>query len=233
MAAQMLIAHSSLLHLQTHRRPSPPFRPLKVNASMSTSLYPIGVPASTWTGELGYWKGIPAVVSSSEAPVAFSEPGEGLDLKSALDVEFGGGDDGGSKGGKGYGGGGGGGNEGEGGEEEDAEAAKKTGMSMSQKLTLGYAALVGFGGLMGYLKSGSLKSLAAAGISASILFFVYTQLPVRPALASAVGLGLSAALLVVMGSRFKKSGKVFPAGIVSLVSFIMTGGYFHGIMRGH
>lgn len=42
---------------------------------------------------------------------------------------------------------------------------------------------------MGYLKSGSLKSLAAGGISASLLLFVYSQLPVRPALASAVGLG--------------------------------------------
>lgn len=38
-------------------------------------------------------------------------------------------------------------------------------------------------------------------------------------------------LLVVMGSRFKKSGKVFPAGVVSLVSLVMTGGYLHGIMR--
>ncbi|CAM8941553.1 unnamed protein product [Rhodiola kirilowii] len=100
-------------------------------------------------------------------------------------------------------------------------------MSMSQKLTLGYAALVGLGGLMGYLKSGSLKSLAAGGISASVLLFVYSQLPVRPVLASAVGLGMSAALLVVMGSRFKNSGKVFPAGVVSLISFIMTGGYLH------
>lgn len=43
--------------------------------------------------------------------------------------------------------------------------------------------------------------------------------------------GISAALLGVMGSRFKKSGKIFPAGVVSLVSLIMTGGYLHGIMR--
>lgn len=43
--------------------------------------------------------------------------------------------------------------------------------------------------------------------------------------------GLSAALLGVMGSRFKKSGKVFPAGVVSLISLVMTGGYLHGIMR--
>jgi hypothetical protein len=35
----------------------------------------------------------------------------------------------------------------------------------------------------------------------------------------------------VMGSRFLKSRKIFPAGVVSLVSFIMTGGYLHGILR--
>jgi hypothetical protein len=37
--------------------------------------------------------------------------------------------------------------------------------------------------------------------------------------------------LFVMGSRFKNSGKFFPAGVVSIASFIMTGGYIHGIMR--
>ncbi|TQD93316.1 hypothetical protein C1H46_021074, partial [Malus baccata] len=87
------------------------------------------------------------------------------------------------------------------------------------------------GGLMGFLKSGSQKSLLAGGISAALLFYVSTELPVRPVFASSIGLGLSAALLAVMGSRFKKSGKVFPAGVVSLVSLVMTGGYLHGILR--
>ncbi|KAG2569351.1 protein FATTY ACID EXPORT 2, chloroplastic-like isoform X1 [Panicum virgatum] len=105
------------------------------------------------------------------------------------------------------------------------------GLSMSQKLTLAYAALVGDGGVMGYMKSGSQKSLAAGGISALVLYFVHTQFPVRPVFASSIGLGISAALLSVMGSRFKKSGKIFPAGVVSLVSLVMVGGYFHGILR--
>ena len=119
---------------------------------------------------------------------------------------------------------------------------------------------------MGYMKSGSQKSLAAGGISALVLYFVHTQLPVRPVFASSIGLGMqnlffsdplaiffawkfdqpgfltwhhcwfrvpgiSAALLSVMGSRFKKSRKIFPAGVVSLVSLVMVGGYFHGILR--
>ncbi|XP_040379015.1 protein FATTY ACID EXPORT 7-like [Oryza brachyantha] len=139
--------------------------------------------------------------------------------------------------GSGSGGGGGGGGDSElprgGGEEGEGEGEEKMGqgLSMSQKLTLAYAALVGAGGAMGYMKSGSQKSLAAGGISALVLYFVHTQLPVRPVFASSIGLGISAALLSVMGSRFKKSGKVFPAGVVSLVSLVMVGGYFHGILR--
>ncbi|CAL5340712.1 unnamed protein product [Camellia sinensis] len=119
--------------------------------------------------------------------------------------------------------------EGEGAENDNVD--KSFSMSMSQKLTLGYAALVGVGGVMGYLKSGSKKSLIAGGLSALLLYYVFTLLPTRPALASSLGFGLSAALLGVMGSRFKKSGKIFPAGVVSLVSLIMSGGYIHGILR--
>ncbi|WCJ42912.1 Transmembrane proteins 14C [Euphorbia peplus] len=146
--------------------------------------------------------------------------------------DLGGGDSSGG-GGNGGGGGGGGGdskNEGEGGE-EDSGNKKKMGLSMSQKLTLGYAALVGIGGFMGYMKSGSQKSLLAGGLSASILYYVHTQLPTNPVYASAIGLGVSSILMGVMGSRFLRSKKIFPAGVVSLMSLIMTGGYIHGVMR--
>ncbi|XP_073145098.1 uncharacterized protein [Henckelia pumila] len=115
--------------------------------------------------------------------------------------------------------------------ENDGGDAKKAGMSMSQKLTLGYAALVGVGGAMGYIKGGSKKSLISGGLSALVLYIVYSILPTNPVLASCFGLGLSFSLLVVMGSRFKRSGKIFPAGVVSLVSLVMSGGYLHGILR--
>ncbi|XP_058108816.1 protein FATTY ACID EXPORT 2, chloroplastic-like [Magnolia sinica] len=113
----------------------------------------------------------------------------------------------------------------------DGESSKSGGMSMSQKLTLAYAALVGVGGVMGYAKSGSQKSLASGGLSALLLFYVFSELPSRPAFASSLGLGLSAALLAVMGSRFMKSRKLFPAGLVSFTSLIMAAGYLHGILR--
>ncbi|CAO2814195.1 unnamed protein product [Amaranthus hypochondriacus] len=179
-------------------------------------------------------RGITASVSSA-SNVNIESPNEVLDIKP--DTNSGGGDDG-NNGDNNSGGGGGGGdggdsNGGNTGNEgsDDADAKKNKALLMSQKFTLAYAALVGLGGLMGFLKSGSQKSLAFGGLSALLLYYVYSELPKRPVYASAVGLGLSAALLVVMGKRFKKSGKVFPAGVVSLVSLIMTGGYIHGVMK--
>ncbi|KAM0857300.1 hypothetical protein ACQ4PT_048564 [Festuca glaucescens] len=105
-------------------------------------------------------------------------------LLAAKEPELGGGGSEGGSGGSGSGGAGGSGDP-QGGGEGEGE-----GLSMSQKLTLAYAALVGAGGVMGYMKSGSQKSLAAGGISALLLFFVHTQLPVRPVFASSIGLGM-------------------------------------------
>lgn len=180
------------------------------------------------------------VVSDSKIPTTFAIDYAGRNDADLL-PETGGGDFGGGAGNEdGHGRGGGGGNNnsgddgksGESGEANDQDGnKKKSAISMSQKLTLGYAVLVGAGGVIGYLKSGSQKSLISGGLSAALLCYIYTLLPTKPVIASSLGFGVSAALLGVMGSRFKNSGKIFPAGIVSLASLIMSGGYLHGIMR--
>ncbi|KAG9443868.1 hypothetical protein H6P81_015208 [Aristolochia fimbriata] len=239
------LSQSSLLLRPSTNRCAPLRAPsvLKVSApicfyhSRAAALPRTGVRAAdvTGSGDRGRRWTARAVSGSESEPVV---------VESEREAELGGGGEGfGASGGEGDGGGDGGGNSGgsgsgggdgeskEGGEGEP-EKKKKMAMSMSQKLTLGYAALVGAGGVMGYLKSGSQKSLAAGGLSALLLVYVYSELPVRPTFASSVGLGLSAALLAVMGSRFKRSRKLFPAGIVSIVSFIMAGGYLHGLLRG-
>ncbi|CAL9110971.1 unnamed protein product [Musa textilis] len=46
------------------------------------------------------------------------------------------------------------------------------------------------GGVMGFVKGGSQKSLVAGGVSAALLCHVYTQLPERPLYASSLGLGM-------------------------------------------
>lgn len=176
------------------------------------------------------WMSPPNVISDSKVPTTFTVDSAGGGIDVLPDT---GGSDNNLGGGSGNGGGGGGDDDGgnESRDDHSGDPEKKQGMSMSQKLTLGYAALVGIGGLMGYLKGGSKKSLIAGGLSASILYYVYTLLPANPVLASSIGLVLSASLLGVMGSRFKKSGKIFPAGFVSFVSLVMSGGYLHGVMR--
>ncbi|KAH7330775.1 hypothetical protein KP509_20G001300 [Ceratopteris richardii] len=161
---------------------------------------------------------------------ATSQFSESVPSSSVEQLEEGGGDNGdsGTRSGDGGSGGSNDGGNSDGGNEEDKNKKK---LSASQKLTLAYAALIAAGGAVGYVKSKSVKSLASGGISAAILYYVYTQLPTNPTFASSLGLGVSALLLAVMGSRFKKSGKLFPAGIVSIISLIMTGGYIHGIIR--
>ena len=49
--------------------------------------------------------------------------------------------------------------------------------------------VVAVGGIMGFAKSGSSKSLMAGGGSASILYYVFLNLPSNPVLASTIGLG--------------------------------------------
>ncbi|KAG6388912.1 hypothetical protein SASPL_150348 [Salvia splendens] len=220
-----------------------------VNSRIGDKYPDIDTSESTWENSWHflsqlccYYPGLPYAIQGiiifspvsaySKVPTTFTvdSAGEGIDIL----PDSGGSDDSIGGGGGNGGGGGGGGNDGDNGDgqNEDQSHEKKGGMSMFQKLTLGYAALVGFGGAMGYLKGGSQKSLIAGGVSASVLLFVYAMLPSNPFLASSVGLLLSASLLGVMGLRFKKSGKIFPTGVVSFVSLVMTGGYFHGILRG-
>lgn len=43
---------------------------------------------------------------------------------------------------------------------------------------------------MGFVKSGSQKSLAAGGLSSLLLVYVYNELPVRPIYAASLGLGM-------------------------------------------
>lgn len=102
--------------------------------------------------------------------------------------------------------------------------------SLSQDLTLGYAAFIGIGGVMGYMKGGSSISLIAGIVSAFLLYDVYTVLPSHPFLASSVGLGVSASLLAVMGFRYRESRKIFPAGVVFMLSLIMSASYIHGML---
>lgn len=243
----MAFSQSSLLlldpfQLRTSRQVQFPIGQSQASLAVTTPMYSPTTRLATFRTTCSeqnilFWRTRVGVVSDSKVPTTFTvdSAGEGIDV---LPDSGGSNDNFGDASGKGGGGGdGNGGNDdknkggSDGSEDQSGDSKKKEGMSMSQKLTLGYAALVGIGGIMGYLKGGSQKSLVAGGLSASLLYCVYTLLPSNPVLASSLGLGLSASLLGVMGSRFKKSGKIFPAGVVSFASLVMAGGYLHGILR--
>ncbi|KAJ0392836.1 hypothetical protein P43SY_008264 [Pythium insidiosum] len=96
-------------------------------------------------------------------------------------------------------------------------------------LTIPYGVLLGLGGLIGYVNSGSATSIIAGGASGVFLTLVgyasyqeYTQSPVTSKLWPGLSLAVSAPLTVVMGLRFQNTGAFFPAGFVAATSAGMS-----------
>ncbi|XP_019399009.1 PREDICTED: transmembrane protein 14C-like [Crocodylus porosus] len=86
----------------------------------------------------------------------------------------------------------------------------------------GYAALVASGGITGYIKAGSVPSLAAGLLFGSLAGLGAYQLSQDP---KNVWLSLvaSGTLTAVMGMRFLNSGKFIPAGLIAGASLLMVG----------
>jgi uncharacterized membrane protein (UPF0136 family) len=59
---------------------------------------------------------------------------------------------------------------------------------------------IAVGGIMGFVKKGSMKSAAAGGLSSLLLCYVYTQLPINPTFASSLGLGKTVLLNIIFFS---------------------------------
>ncbi|GAA5948799.1 hypothetical protein JCM21900_005303 [Sporobolomyces salmonicolor] len=77
--------------------------------------------------------------------------------------------------------------------------------------------LIGIGGLMGFLKRGSVASLAAGSGSGALLAYgVRRQQFNRRDVGLVVG--VAALLFVVMGMRFIRGRRFMPAGLVTLLS---------------
>lgn len=83
-----------------------------------------------------------------------------------------------------------------------------------------YAAAVAAGGVLGYVKSSSIPSLGAGLLFGSILGYGAYQTSVDPTNVG-VFLGASTTLGGIMGYRFYNSGKIMPAGIITLFSAVM------------
>ncbi|CAL1683355.1 unnamed protein product [Lasius platythorax] len=83
-----------------------------------------------------------------------------------------------------------------------------------------YAAAVAGGGILGYVKSSSIPSLAAGLLFGSILGYGAYQTS-QDQTNVAVLLGTSTALGGLMGYRFYNSGKIMPAGVIAMLSAAM------------
>ncbi|XP_033469923.1 transmembrane protein 14A [Epinephelus fuscoguttatus] len=85
----------------------------------------------------------------------------------------------------------------------------------------GYAAAILFGGFMGYKRKGSVMSLMAGLVFG--LFSAYGAYNVSNNPSDIkVSLLASGVLAVVMGTRYKRSGKLMPAGIMAGLSLLMV-----------
>ncbi|XP_069816278.1 transmembrane protein 14C isoform X1 [Dendropsophus ebraccatus] len=86
----------------------------------------------------------------------------------------------------------------------------------------GYAALVASGGVIGYVKAGSVPSLAAGLFFGSLAGLGAYQMSQdsRNVLLSLIASGTLAG---VMGYRFYNSGKFMPAGLIAGASLLMLG----------
>ena len=92
-------------------------------------------------------------------------------------------------------------------------------------LTVAYAVSVAAGGVFGYLKAGSTASLAAGLTFGSIAALGAYLVSTGQTAGHWLVLGTAGTLTVVMGRRYLNSGKVFPAGVVALLSVLILGRY--------
>ncbi|XP_015184031.1 PREDICTED: transmembrane protein 14C [Polistes dominula] len=83
-----------------------------------------------------------------------------------------------------------------------------------------YAAAVAGGGILGYVKSHSIPSLAAGLVFGSVLGYGAYQTSQDPANVGVL-LGTTTALGGLMGYRFYNTGKIMPAGVITIMSAAM------------
>jgi len=76
------------------------------------------------------------------------------------------------------------------------------------------------GGIVGYLKAGSLPSIIAGSITGVLLLIAGSLLPEHRAAGLATGLVISLLLAAQFIPKFLRTGKAMPAGMMSILSVI-------------
>src|SRR6266702_7632591 len=76
------------------------------------------------------------------------------------------------------------------------------------------------GGILGYVKAGSLPSIIAGSITGVLLLVAASLLPEHRAIGLATGFVISLLLAAQFIPKFIRTGKVMPAGMMSILSAI-------------
>jgi uncharacterized membrane protein (UPF0136 family) len=76
------------------------------------------------------------------------------------------------------------------------------------------------GGIIGYVKAGSVASIIAGGIAGVLLLVAAFLLPEHRAAGLATGLIISVLLAAQFAPKFFRTGRVMPAGMMSVLSVI-------------
>ncbi|KAL5022337.1 hypothetical protein ScPMuIL_001492 [Solemya velum] len=84
-----------------------------------------------------------------------------------------------------------------------------------------YAVTVAAGGIIGYVKAGSIISMAMGLASGALMGFGVYQMSHDPKNIT-LSLAVSGILLALMGYRYMNSGKIMPAGLVASLSLMMV-----------
>ncbi|XP_072016061.1 transmembrane protein 14C-like [Amphiura filiformis] len=92
---------------------------------------------------------------------------------------------------------------------------------MTDLIGFAYAAVVAVGGVIGYVKAGSVMSLGAGLLFGALAAMGASHASSNPGNCHLI-LGASLTLTCVMGYRFMGSGKFMPAGLVALLSVLMV-----------
>jgi uncharacterized membrane protein (UPF0136 family) len=83
-----------------------------------------------------------------------------------------------------------------------------------------FGALTIIGGIIGYVKAGSMPSIIAGAITGVLLLVAGALLPEHRAIGLATGFMISLLLAVQFVPKFIRTGRAMPAGMISILSVI-------------
>uniref|UniRef100_A0A5S6Q5I6 Transmembrane protein 14C n=1 Tax=Trichuris muris TaxID=70415 RepID=A0A5S6Q5I6_TRIMR len=95
-------------------------------------------------------------------------------------------------------------------------------MSKYDLVGFAYAASIAFGGVLGYVRAGSVPSLASGLIFGILAGYGAYKSGLKPS-DYTVMLVTTGLLTVIMGARFYRTHKMFPAGVIAGLSAGMFG----------